>query len=75
MVPKLKRLFKKQIIINKGTDWGLIVDSVVEPGPEPVGESTFWLEPEPVWRSGSGFTVDKTEEILSDILSVRFNID
>ena len=32
-------------------------------------------EPEPVWRPGSGSTLDKTEEILHDILSVRFNID
>ena len=45
--------------------------SVVEP--EPVGAGTFWSEPEPVWRSGS--TLDKTEEILNDILSIRFNID
>ena len=42
MVPKLKRLFKKQIIINKGTDWGLIVDSVVEPGPEPSEPVLFY---------------------------------
>ena len=42
------------------------------------------VEPEPVFfgRSrcegpapGSGSTLDKTEEILNDILSVRFNID
>ena len=31
--------------------------------PEPVGASTFWSET--VWRSGSGFTLDKTEEILT----------
>ena len=47
--------------------------SVVEP--EPVGDGTFWSEPEPVWRSGSGSTLDKTEEILNDILSVRSNND
>ena len=39
------------------------------------GADTFWLEPEPVWRSGSGSTLDKTEEILNDILYVRSNID
>ena len=47
--------------------------SVAEP--EQVGAGTFW--PEPVWRSGSGSTLDKTEEILNDtgILYVRSNID
>ena len=30
---------------------------------------------EPVWRSGSGSTLDIKEEILNDILSVRSNID
>ena len=47
--------------------------SVVEP--EPVGAGTFWSEPEPMWRAGSGSTLDKTEEIMNDILSVLFNID
>ena len=28
--------------------------------------STFWSEPEPLWRFGSGSTLDKTEEILND---------
>ena len=32
-------------------------------------------EPEPVWRSGYSFTLDKTEEILNYILSVHSNID
>ena len=41
--------------------------------PEPVDAGTFW--PEPVWRSGSGSTLDETEEILNDIFLVRFNID
>ena len=36
---------------------------------EPAGAGTFWSEPEPVWRFGSGSTLDKTEEILNDILS------
>ena len=41
------------------------------------GAGTFWSEPDPVKRSGSGSTLDKTEEILSDtgILSVRSNIE
>ena len=34
---------------------------------------TFWSEP--VGRSGSGSTLDKTEEILNDILFVCSNTD
>ena len=41
--------------------------------PEPVGADTFLLEPKLLCRSGS--TLDETEEILNDILFVRFNID
>ena len=33
---------------------------------EPVGAGTYWSESEPVWRSGS--ILDKTEEIVNDIL-------
>ena len=33
------------------------------------GAVNFWSEP--VWRSGSGSTLAKTEEILNDILSIR----
>ena len=49
--------------------------SVAEP--EPVGVGTFWSEPElkPVWRSGSGSTLDKAEEIPNYILFVCSNID
>ena len=45
--------------------------SVAEP--EPVGAGTIWSEP--VWRSGSGSILDKTEEILIGIISVRSNIE
>ena len=37
------------------------------------GAGTFWSEP--VGRSGSGSTLDKTEEILNDILFVCSNTD
>ena len=38
------------------------------------GACTFW--PEPVQRSpGSGSTIDKTDEILNDILFVSSHID
>ena len=51
--------------------------SVAEP--EPVEAVTFWSEPEPVGMSGSGctstFTLDKTEEILYDILFICSNIN
>ena len=47
--------------------------SVAEP--EPVGAGTFWSEPEPVLRSGSGSTLYKTDEVLNDILFVTFHID
>ena len=49
--------------------------SVAEP--EPVGAGTFWSEqePEPVQRSVSGSTLDKTYEIHNDILFVSSQID
>ena len=40
---------------------------------EPVGAGTYWSESEPVWRSGS--ILDKTEEIVNDILFVHSHID
>ena len=47
--------------------------------PELVEAKTFWWEPEPkpVWRVGSGSssTLDKTDEIINDILFLRFHID
>ena len=45
--------------------------SVAEP--ELVGAGTFWSEP--VLRSGSVSTLDKTNEVLNDILSVSSHID
>ena len=39
------------------------------------GAGTFWSEPEPLQRSGSGSTLDKTDEILNDILFVSSHID
>ena len=45
---------------------------------EPVGAGTFWSEPMPVGKSGSGSALDKsdkTEEIQNDILFVCSNID
>ena len=41
--------------------------------PQCCGAGTFLSEP--VWRSGSGSSIDKTEEILNDILFVRYRID
>ena len=35
----------------------------------------FFVGAESVWRSGSGSTLYKTEEILNEILSVGSNID
>ena len=54
----------------------LLTSSFVELKPEPVGAGTFWTELKPEWRSGYGSssTLDKTEEILNDILSVLFDI-
>ena len=43
--------------------------------PEPVGAGTFWSEPGPVKRSGSGSTLDKTDEVLKNILFVSAHID
>ena len=49
------------------------IGSVAEP--ELVGAGTFWSEPEPVLRSGSVSTLDKTNEVLNDILFVSSHID
>ena len=38
-----------------------------------VATGTFWSEP--VLRSGSGSTLDKTDEVLNDILFVSSHID
>ena len=46
--------------------------SVVEPEPVVFGRSRSRCEG---LAPGSGSTLDKTEEILNDILSIRFNID
>ena len=47
--------------------------SVVEPEPVLFGRSRSRCEG-PAPAAGSGSTLDRTEEILNDILSVRFNI-
>ena len=39
------------------------------------GAGTFWSEPEPVLRSGSGSTLDKADEVLNYILFVSSHID
>ena len=44
--------------------------SVAEP--EPVKAEIFWSEP--VWRSGFGSILDKTEEIVNDILFLHSHI-
>ena len=42
---------------------------------EPVGPGTFWSEPEPMQRSGSGSTLEKKDEIHNNILFVNSHID
>ena len=49
--------------------------SVAEPELVGAGTGTFWSEPEPVLRSGSVSTLDKTNEVLNDILFVSSHID
>ena len=41
--------------------------------PEAAGAGTFWSEP--VKRSGSGSTLDKTVKVLNDILFISSHID
>ena len=63
---------------NQGSTFYTGIEINIPPPPgiaEPVGASTFWSEPEPLWMSGSGSTLDKTEEILNDIPFVCSNID
>ena len=56
-------------------EWTVILTYCTVSVVKPVGAGTFGSEPEPVWRFGYGSTLDKTEEILNDLLFVWVNID
>ena len=66
--------FVLKIIGNKLSPifWGLLLCFKQCCG---AGTGTFFSEPELLRRSGSGSTIDKTEEILNDILFVSSHID
>ena len=82
--PIIRLHSEQRILVHYSLNDNKLVKGSVEQDFQPLfirtqsGPLTSVVEPEPVWRSGFGsrlrLHLNKTEEILNDILSVRFNI-